>query len=186
MMDINGCHIVGAANADGIEGFSLMVSRYSGCRKLFPSPPPDAVKTTKGPFFSVHAAIAYAKTWDDADSPPVIPPHDPMMINGCSITAIANDSAPDGYVSSVSREVMELGSTGIAPAGSPEGTIPSEPTITTIVKGPFESLVQAIAYAKSWIDIENPPATQAATEKISPATETVANEKNEQESLPTK
>lgn len=74
-LDINGCRIVSVLNADAEDGFLPTVSRYVGLRNP-PSDdelPKDAVKVSRGPFATIRAAIEYAKTWNDAETPPPMP-----------------------------------------------------------------------------------------------------------------
>ena len=151
-MDIKGCHIVSSINADGLEGFESIVSRFIGYAILTPWPPKEAVKVTKGPFYSQGDAIRYAHAWSDAERPPAIPPHSTLEINGCKVIGEVSETAPEGYVSSVERETTK----DVVPPGSSKGT-PVVPTIVKVTKGPFKAVADAIAYAKSWVDFDSPP-----------------------------
>lgn len=72
-MDVNGCHIVCSLNASSEDGFEATVSRYVGVRFLQDGIPKDAVKVSRGPFMTTLAAVIYAHSWNDANTPPPMP-----------------------------------------------------------------------------------------------------------------
>lgn len=75
-MDVNGCLITHEIDADTDDGFAMTVTRFVGIRLLtdLPSPwPENLVKVSRGPFKSIKESVDYAKSWNDANTPPPIP-----------------------------------------------------------------------------------------------------------------
>lgn len=152
-MDVAGCHIVNSLNYDSPDGFSSIVSRYVGCRRIPEEITPDLVKVSKGPFYRLREAVKYALSWKDASNPPQMVPHDVLDVNGCRIVTEASNSAPDGVLSTVTREITVPGV--LPPDAKPDDV--AQPTIEAISRGPFATLKEAVDFAKLWVDPANPP-----------------------------
>jgi len=69
-----------------------------------------------------------------------------MDVNGCHIVSVLDSSSPDGFAAVVSRYVGYREIKDLAPDA------------VKVSKGPFYRQAEAVAYAHSWTDAENPPA----------------------------
>ena len=72
-----------------------------------------------------------------------------MFINGCKIVCVLCGENPEGFSSTVSRELTTTNSDGSV-------------SVEVVSRGPFKTILEAQKYAHAWKDAASPPAIEPA------------------------